>query len=100
MDWMSFLTIVVLVFALVLVIAGIFSAAFGSGKSRAMGGALIVIGLIIGVIWAYLVGWSDISLFRDVPGTEVMITALINVLAVALGALAAVGLFLVVVMKS
>ena len=100
MDWMSFFTIIVFVFAIVVVIAGIFSAAFGSGKSRMMGAVLIAIGLILGVVWAYLVGWSDVALFNEVYARQLLVDAFVNLIAVAIGALAAVGLFLVVVMKS
>jgi len=100
MDWMSFLTILVFVFALVIMLAGIFSGVFGSGKSRTMGVVLIVIGAVIALIWAYLVGWSDVALFRDVAGWDLMIDTLIKMIAVIIGALAAVGLFLVAVMKS
>ena len=62
-DIMSFLTLVVFAFALVMLVAGIFPAYFGSGKSKAAGGAMAIIGLIVGIIWAYLVGFSDISPF-------------------------------------
>lgn len=99
-DIMSFLTIVVFVFALVLLVAGIFSAYFGSGKSRMAGIAMTVAGLIAGVVWAYLVGYSDIAIFRDVAAWDVMYNAIISLVAVLIGALVAVGIFLVVVLKS
>ena len=97
---MSFLTIVVFVFALVMLIAGAFTAYFGSGKSRTVGLVLLVIGLVVGLVWAYLVGWSDIEIFAEVQGWEVMRDAIINIIAALIGALAAVGIFLVAVMKS
>lgn len=100
MDWMSFLTIIVLVFALVLVVAGIFTAGFGSGKSRTMGIVLLVAGLAIGVVWAYLIGWSNIEVFSEVDGWDVVYDAFINIIAALVGALAAVGIFLVAIMKS
>jgi hypothetical protein len=101
-DWdiMSFLTIVVFVFAVVLLIAGIFSAYFGSGKSRTYGLLMLVAGLIVFVIWAYLIGWSDIELFTNVHAIDVMVDAVINFLAILLGALIAIGIFLVAVLKS
>jgi hypothetical protein len=100
MDWMAFLTIIVVVFALVLIIAGIFTAGFGSGKSRTVGIILLVIGLVIGVLWVYLVGYSDVEVFADVAFMDVMRDMIIDLIAVLIGALAAVGLFLVAVMKS
>ncbi len=48
-----FLGMMTLVFAVASVIAGIFTAYFGSGKSRAVGAILIIIGLIVGVIFLW-----------------------------------------------
>ena len=102
MNWdiMSFLTIVIFVFAIVMVIAGIFSAYFGSGKSRTYGIVMLVTGLVVFVIWAFLVGWSNIDLFVEVPALDLMIESFITFLAILLGALIAVGIFLVAVLKS
>jgi hypothetical protein len=47
----SFLGVVVCLFALTLFILGIFTAYFGSGKSRTAGAILLVVGLIIGIIY-------------------------------------------------
>lgn len=102
MNWdiMSFLTILIFVFAIVLIIAGVFSAYFGSGKSRTYGIIMLIVGLVVLVVWAYLVGWSDIALFNEVQTLDIMIDALISFLAILLGALVAVGIFLVTVLKS
>ena len=100
MDWMSFLTIVVFVFALAMVVAGVFTAYFGSGKSRTVGLVLLLVGLVVGIVWAYLVGWSDIALFSDVAAWDVVYAAALNLIAALIGAAAAVGIFLVAVMKS
>jgi hypothetical protein len=50
----QFLTILLLVFGLFLILAGIFTAYFGSGKSRTIGVALLVVGLVVGVLTGYL----------------------------------------------
>lgn len=100
MDLMSFLTLVVFAFALVMLVAGIFSAYFGSGKSRSAGVAMAVIGLVLGIVWAYLVGFSDISVFAEVNAWDVVYNAIIDLIGILIGALIAVGIFLVVVLKS
>ena len=100
MNWMDFLTIVVFVFAIVMFVAGLFTAYFGSGKSRKVGVGLLAIGLGIGLIWTWLVGFSDVSLFTEVPAWDVMMSAIFNIVAALIGALVAVGIFLVAVMKS
>ena len=99
-EFMDFLTLVVFAFALVMLVAGIFSAYFGSGKSRAAGAAMAVIGLVLGIVWAYLVGYSDIEIFAKVNAWDLVYTALISLLGILVGALIAVGIFLVVVLKS
>ncbi|MCL2296294.1 MAG: hypothetical protein FWC29_04345 [Methanomassiliicoccaceae archaeon] len=100
LDIWSFLTIIIFVFALVMMVAGIFSAYFGAGKNRAYGGIIFAVGLIVCVVWAYLVGYSDIAPFCDVPAWDVMYNAFIYLIAVLIGALIAIGIFLVVVLKS
>ncbi len=100
MDLMSVLTVMVFVFALVILLAGVFTAYFGSGKSRAVGIVLLLVGLIVGFLWAYLIGWSDIEPFAAVNGWDVVYDAAINLIAALVGALVAVGIFLVAVMKS
>lgn len=97
---MSFLTLVVFAFALVMLVAGIFSAYFGSGKSKAAGGVMAIIGLIVGIVWAYLVGFSDIAIFADVDTWDTVYNAIISLIGILIGALVAVGIFLVVVLKS
>ncbi|MFA5451944.1 MAG: hypothetical protein WC248_00005 [Candidatus Methanomethylophilaceae archaeon] len=100
LDWMSFLTVIVFVFALVMVLAGIFTAYFGSGRSRTIGVVLFVVGLIVGLLWAYLVGYSNIAIFSDVHAWDVVYDAFVYIIAALIGALVAVGIFLVAVMKS
>jgi len=99
LSW-EFLTVVIIVFALVMMVAGIFSAYFGAGKNRAYGGIIFAVGLIVCVVWAYLVGYSSIEPFCNVQAWDVMYDALINLIAVLIGALIAIGIFLVVVLKS
>jgi len=100
MEWMEFLTILVFAFAIVMLVAGLFTAYFGSGKSRKVGLALMTVGLVVGVLWAYLVGFSDVTLFSDVAAWDVMYGAIVNIVAAIVGALVAVGIFLAAVMKS
>jgi hypothetical protein len=97
MGFWEFITIVVMVFALFMVLAGAFTAYFGSGRSRAIGAALLIIGLIVGIVWVYLGGFTDII---DVNLSDVIWNAFLNLLAAIIGALIAVGIFLVAIMKS
>ncbi len=97
MDWEGFLTVLLLTFGLFMVLAGAFTAYFGSGKSRTIGVVLLVIGLVVGILWVYLAGFTD-SIVVDI--SDVVWTAFINILAAVIGALIAVGAFLLAIMKS
>ena len=95
---MNFLTVLILVFALFMLLAGIFTAYFGSGKSRMIGVVLLVVGLIVGVLWAilsmYNVGIKNVDL------SEVIWVAFVYIIAAVIGALIAIGVFLLAIMKS
>ena len=95
-DWLTFLTILFLTFSLFLVITGAFTAYFGSGKSRKIGVGLLVGGLIVGVLWAWYAGpfSSSVSL------VNVIVESIGVILAAIIGAAAAIGLFLLAIMKS
>lgn len=98
MELMEFLTVLILVFALFMLLAGIFTAYFGSGKSRMIGVALLVIGLVAGIVWI-LMGFDEVNII-DVNLSNVIWDAFLNILAGVLGALAAIGVFLLAIMKS
>src|SRR5208337_5575501 len=85
----QFLTILLLVFALFLILAGIFTAYFGSGKSRTIGVALLVVGLVVGVLIAYLYHAGDFGPNSGGLGTLVLQSLLVIVAAV-IGALVAI----------
>jgi hypothetical protein len=95
---MEFLTVLILVFALFMLLAGIFTAYFGSGKSRMIGVALLVIGLVVGILWVVMA--LDSVAIIDVDLSGVVWDAFLYILSGLLGALAAIGVFLVAIMKS
>ncbi|HEX7392372.1 MAG TPA: hypothetical protein VF374_05400 [Thermoplasmata archaeon] len=98
MELMEFLTVLILVFALFMLLAGIFTAYFGSGKSRMIGVALLVIGLVVGILWVVMA--LDSVAVIDVDLSGVVWDAFLYILSGLLGALAAIGVFLVAIMKS
>jgi hypothetical protein len=97
---MDFVSLIVVAFAIVMLLTGILAAAFGAGKAKGYGGLMTVIGIVLLGVWIWLCGFSDISVFRDVNLWDVVIDGIINLLGVIVGALIAVGIFLVVVLKS
>jgi hypothetical protein len=97
--WMIFSSIFVFAFGIFCIIFGGFTAYFGTGRSRNIGGFLILIGLI-GII---LVLWFTGLLQVSTPftwETDVLIEAVIAVIAAILGGGAALVIFLGAIMKS
>jgi hypothetical protein len=97
-----FLSMMTLVFAIASIIAGIFTAYFGSGKSRAVGAILIIIGLFVGVIFLW---GANLLSFMGAPvellnfsGT--IVNGIIAVIGAVVGALIALGIFLLAIMKA
>ena len=95
-DLWTFVTILLLTFSLFLVITGAFTAYFGSGKSRKIGVGLLVGGLIVGIFWAWYTGPYN----ANVDLVRVIVESIGVILAAVIGAAAAIGLFLLAIMKS
>jgi hypothetical protein len=96
MGLMEFLTVLLMTLGLFLVLAGVFTAYFGSGKSRTIGVVLLVVGVLVGVLWVVL----KVAGVIDVDIGDTIFTAFINIIAAVIGALIAIGAFLLAIMKS
>ncbi len=96
----QFLEIFLLVFALFMILAGIFTAYFGSGKSRTVGVGLLVAGLVVGLLsgYAYHEGWIDAGHHGALE--SLVWESFLVIIAAVIGALVAVGIFLIAIMKS
>ncbi len=90
----EFVTILLLIFGLFMILAGAFTAYFGSGRSRAIGAGLVVVGLAVGILTGYLYHIQIGQL-----GSLVWESFLV-IIAALIGALVAIGIFLVAIMKS
>ena len=104
MDMVSqFLSMLTLVFAIASIIAGIFTAYFGSGKSRAVGAILIVIGLLVFIIFLY--GAGLLGSFMGTPSgilnfEGTIVQGIVAILGAIVGAAIALGIFLLAIMKA
>jgi hypothetical protein len=94
--WWTFFTVLVLIFALVLLIGGAFAMYFGSGKSRALGAGLLVVGLACGALY-----WlaCKFDYLPEVEFCEVVLHAVVYLGAAIIGAAIACGIFLLAIMK-
>jgi len=93
-----FVSIFVLAFGIFMMAEGIFTTYFGSGKSRTIGVILTIIGLVTFLIFLYGIGLLPIGTLGW--KLENVLTAIVAVIATVVGLLAAVGIFLVAIMKS
>jgi len=97
-----FLSMLTLVFAIASIIAGIFTAYFGSGKSRAVGAILVIIGLIVFIL--FLWGAGLLGFMGDAPGAldfaGTVVNGVVAVIGAIIGALVALGIFLLAIMKA
>ncbi len=101
MSGLDFLTIIILAFAVVMVLAGLFTAGFGNGRSRIAGILMLVVGIVVGVAWCVLAGSGNLmEPVFDVDVWDVFMNGLINLIGILIGALIAVGIFLVAILKS
>ena len=97
-----FLGMLTLVFAIASIVAGIFTAYFGSGKSRAVGAILILIGIVVFILFLWGAGllafMGTVPAFMDFQGT--VLNGLGAVIGAVVGALIALGIFLLAIMKA
>ena len=96
--WDLFVSMLLLVFAIGMLIAGIFTAYFGSGKSRAIGGVLFIIGIIIAIVF-YNYSTGDLWGVEE-WGWETVKNGISAVIGAIIGALIALGVFLAGIMKA
>jgi len=97
------LSMMTLVFAIASIIAGIFTAYFGSGKSRAVGGILVVIGILVFIIFLY-----GANLLSGILGTPdgilnfqgTVVQGVVSIVGAVIGAGIALGIFLLAIMKA
>ena len=94
-----FVDVLLLTFGLFLIIAGAFTAYFGSGKSRAIGGALLAVGFVLWVLVA-IMHLKDIGVPNGLELMDVLKASLVILGGAIIGALAAIGIFLLAIMKS
>ncbi|MFY9717665.1 MAG: hypothetical protein WAK40_07015 [Thermoplasmata archaeon] len=96
----QFLTILLLVFSLFLILAGIFTAYFGSGKSRTVGVGLLAAGLVVGLLTGYFYHAGTLDGSKSGHLEALIWESFLVIVAAVIGALVAVGIFLVAIMKS
>ena len=100
----QFLSMLTLVFAIASIVAGIFTAYFGSGKSRGVGVGLVLIGLLVFVIFLFGAGMLE-NFIDTVPEgildfSDTIVLGIVAILGALVGAVIALGIFLLAIMKA
>lgn len=93
----EFVTVLLLTLGLGLLLTGIFTAYFGRGKSRKIGLVLTIVGILfwVGTYIGHAEDWLG-----DTGFLEVLKAGVFYVGAFVIGALIAIGIFLVAIMKT
>ena len=105
-HWEVFLTMMVLVFSLGLFFSGAFAAFFGSGRSKMIGMALLLTGMLIGLVYSIscttLVPGLDFMQMHNPPVNldRVMIEGMLYLSSAIIGGVLAIVVFLMAIMKS
>lgn len=96
-NWQVFLFVVLGILALALIVLGILTSYFGSGKSRIVGVSLLVVGIVIGLIIFLVTDYymTSVGLLNNV-----IVGAFFYILATAIGAAIALLVFLGAIMKT
>ncbi len=93
----NFVTILLLTFSIFMILAGAFTSYFGTGKSRAVGAVLLVVGIIVAVAWLFIANYYSYT----TPGlADVIWGAFLSIVAAIIGAVIAVLVFLLAIMKT
>ena len=97
-QWNVFFAILFALLAISLVILGILTAYFGSGKSRAVGSILLVVGLIVGLVTIFTA--HDVFKLTNGILQEVVIPTFFYVIAAVIGVVIGLLIFLGAIMKT
>ncbi len=95
-NWDVFLLVLLALLALSLIVFGVLTAYFGSNKSRIVGAALLVIGLVIGIF--VILGSSDV--FKVSFVTMVLEPTIFYIIAAVIGVVIGLLVFLGAIMKT
>jgi hypothetical protein len=96
-----FLSMLMLAFAVASMIAGIFTVYFGSGKSKAVGAILIILGILVFILFLWGAGVLQIGAVPDLMDfAGVIINGIVAVAGALVGALIALGIFLLTILKT
>jgi hypothetical protein len=93
-NWDVFAAMILLILGLTLLILGIFAAYFGSGKVRAFGGVLGVVGVVIWIITYFARAGLHVIL------SQVIYNGVVYILSAIIGAAVALLIFLAVLLKT
>lgn len=92
--------VLVLSFGLTILLAGLFSSYFGAGKSRRIGLALVLVGLLTMFAWTTITFGITVFTTVDAWTADQMADGVAAVLAGTLGMLVGMAIFLIAIMRA
>ncbi len=88
--------VILFIFSLSFLILGAFTAYFGSGKSRIAGIGMLLVGLIIGVFYTWYIHVNKPGYFTN----YILLPGLLYIGGTIIGLIIALGLFILIIMKT
>ncbi len=95
-----FLSMLTLVFAFASILAGLFTAYFGSGKSKAVGIILVIVGLLVFILFLWFAGYIGFLGDAPISFSGIIAEAISSIIGAIVGAAIALGIFLLAIMKA
>lgn len=95
-----FLSTLLISFGVFTLLAGLFTAYFGAGRSRRIGLALTIVGLLAVLIFAAFTWPIAPGAIAPVWDPDLTVLALIAVVAAGIGAFVSMGVFLMAIMRA
>ncbi len=97
-NWAVFILVILAILAITLVVLGVMTAYFGTGKSRTVGVILFAAGIVIGILTIFV----SLDYFKPQGGLiqSVIVPTFFYVAAVAIGAVIGLLIFLGAIMKT
>lgn len=97
----TFASMATFMFAVVTLLSGIFTAYFGQGRSRGIGAALIVVGLLVGAVFAWFANLVPVNAVPPVTwSSTATVDGIVAVIGAVAGGVVGVGVFLASIMNA
>ena len=95
-DWLTFLQVILSLLSLTFIVVGALTTYFGSGKSRAAGISILIVGIILPIIMYFAYWMNHVGYFTN----SILLPGLLYIGGGIIGVAIGFGVFLGIIMKT